>query len=339
MSPEGTPGVSGSTASVPAASVPAASVPTCSGLTRTLEVDPAGTASAIRSWVLLEHAAPWGEQARDQAFRGALGEQGWDRLQRLWPAEQLRPLLIRRPGRRRTAEPASVFVGAAHGGHRWMERLAAQGLRGVDLEAVAAGRPGHGEPVDGPLFAVCTNGSVDRCCAVRGRPLAAALAAVHPEQTWEVSHVGGCHFAANLLVLPDAVLHGALTAETGLQIAAAALQGHTDPALMRGRAGVDGSAVSAFAATAEVALRRLLGPAWLDELTVLKEQPHADSVAGEQGPEPAGADVLLSAGGRTWRAAVRARALGEHISVCGGIQPLTTTDVVELVPWQHEPRP
>ena len=59
---------------------------------------------------------------------------------------------------------------------------------------------------------VCTHGRHDACCAERGRPVAAALAAAHPEQTWEVSHIGGDRFAANVLVLPDGLYYGRVSA-------------------------------------------------------------------------------------------------------------------------------
>src|SRR4029453_5830608 len=48
------------------------------------------------------------------------------------------------------------------------------------------------------------------CCAERGRPVAAALAQAHPEETWEVSHIGGDRFAGNLLVLPNGLYYGRL---------------------------------------------------------------------------------------------------------------------------------
>ena len=47
-----------------------------------------------------------------------------------------------------------------------------------------------------PMLLVCTHGVHDTCCAVRGRPVAAALARRWPEATWECSHVGGDRFAA-----------------------------------------------------------------------------------------------------------------------------------------------
>ncbi len=305
----------------------APAAPTCSALRERLGIDTAGSASVIRSWVLLEHPGTWPEGARETAFEAALGAARWGLLGELWEEQALRPLLVRRPGRpgrRGDADPV-VVLGSTVGGRHWLERLPARDLPGVDLEALAAGRPGHGEPVEGPLFAVCTNGSVDRCCAVRGRPLVTALSTAHPDRTWEVTHVGGCRFAANLLVLPDGVVHGGTTPEDGLRIAATALAGRTDLAGLRGRTGS-----SAYAGTAEVTLRRQLGLDRPGDVVVVSERPHDDVLLTEDGPEPAGADVLLRAGPDEWRAVVRTVDLGVHDSVCDGSLPVTDTSVASL---------
>jgi hypothetical protein len=298
---------------------------TCTDLVDDLGVERAGTASTIRSWLLLERPGPWPEDVRDAAFAAALPPDRHATLTRLWTEQWLRPLVIRRPGRagRQRVGTPQLIVGASSGGRPWSERLPAEALPGVDLEALAAGRPGHGEPVDGPLFLVCTNGSVDRCCAVRGRPLVTALAAAHPDRTWEVSHIGGCRYGANLLVLPDAAAHGATGPGDGLRIADAALAGRLDTGNLRGRCGLTPSA-----GLADVTLRRRLGLQAGDATEVLAEYPHPDTVDGEDGPEPAGADVVLRAGGQTWRAVVRIRDLGPATSLCDGPEPTTPTRVV-----------
>lgn len=307
--------------------VTTASTDTCTGLVARLGVERAGTAPTIRSWVLLEHPGPWGEDVRDEVFAAALPARQHQLLETLWEEQQLRPLLIRRPGRagRRPSGAGTLLVGAAHSGRHWLERLPAAALADLDLAAVADGRGGHGEPVTGPLFAVCTNGAVDRCCAVRGRPLVAALAAAHPERTWEVTHVGGCRYGANLLVLPDGLAHGAVSAEEGLAIATAALSGRVDATRLRGRLGS-----GPFAGLAEVSLRRRLGLDRLADVAVLEERPHSDLVDGEDGPEPAGADVVLRAGPGVWRVVVRRRDLGPHTSVCDGTDAAVTAVVTDL---------
>lgn len=52
-----------------------------------------------------------------------------------------------------------------------------------------------------PVLLVCTNAKRDRCCALTGRPLAAALAA-RGRPVWECSHTGGHRFAPTGVVLP-----------------------------------------------------------------------------------------------------------------------------------------
>ena len=69
-----------------------------------------------------------------------------------------------------------------------------------DLKELAAGiMPSFGVVWDDPLYLVCTHGKRNVCCARLGGPLAQALAARHPGQVWETTHVGGHRFAANLV--------------------------------------------------------------------------------------------------------------------------------------------
>ncbi len=64
---------------------------------------------------------------------------------------------------------------------------------------------------------VCTHGRHDVCCAVRGRPVAAALAAAATGwDVWECSHVGGDRFAANVLLVPSGELFGSLDEATAV---------------------------------------------------------------------------------------------------------------------------
>src|SRR4029453_16448102 len=91
------------------------------------------------------------------------------------------------------------------------------------------------------------------CCAERGRPVAAALAQAHPDETWEVSHIGGDRFAGNLLVLPHGLYYGRLEPVTALAAAGAHRSGELGPAPRRGRSGY-----AMPVQFAEIALRREL---------------------------------------------------------------------------------
>jgi (2Fe-2S) ferredoxin len=161
-------------------------------------------------------------------------------------------MLIRRPGRPRSSVLSlrswcAVDGGAAEG-HRvtwgtWASP--AELLRAVDrLEQVARWAeegthvPAAGVPRDDErLLLVCTHGKKDVCCAVRGRPVAAALAARWPEQTWECSHTGGDRFAANLLLLPDGAAYGGLDVEAADEVVRAHREGRPVTAYLRGVVG------------------------------------------------------------------------------------------------------
>jgi (2Fe-2S) ferredoxin len=70
---------------------------------------------------------------------------------------------------------------------------------------------------------------------MRGRPVAMALAAARPEQTWECSHVGGDRFAANLVVLPHGLYYGRVDEDNVAEVVAAHERDEVVPRLLRGR--------------------------------------------------------------------------------------------------------
>jgi hypothetical protein len=110
--------------------------------------------------------------------------------------------------------------------------------------------PGLGLPVDDPLWLVCTHGKRDRCCATYGRPIVDALAALHGDAVWEVSHVGGHRFAGNLVTLPDGAVHGSLQVADALRVVELHNAGRYDLASLRGR-----SALPRAAQAAEILVR------------------------------------------------------------------------------------
>ncbi|WP_460661316.1 sucrase ferredoxin [Kribbella swartbergensis] len=100
------------------------------------------------------------------------------------------------------------------------------------LEVLAGKEPG--EVSHEPIYLVCTHGRHDACCAVRGRPVAAALAAAYPGRTWECSHIGGDRFAANVVVLPHALFYGHVSASRAVELAKHYDEGLIVPDLLRG---------------------------------------------------------------------------------------------------------
>jgi hypothetical protein len=100
------------------------------------------------------------------------------------------------------------------------------------LDVLAGTDPG--EVSHEPIYLVCTHGRHDACCAVRGRPVAAALAAAYPERTWECSHIGGDRFAANVVVLPHSLFYGHVSATRAVELAKHYDEGLIVPDLLRG---------------------------------------------------------------------------------------------------------
>lgn len=226
----------------------------------------AGTAAPARAWLLIEHHGPW----LIDAFGGSgIHEQVQHHLRAAAAAAGARILLVRRPGRqeRRPSRawavvhgPASARPRAQVWGHWRHEEdlMAAVPALGEVRHTGSAGPSGQaGGGDDGaPLLLVCAHGRHDVCCAVRGRPVAAALQRRWPEQTWECSHVGGCRFAGNVVVLPDGVYYGGLDGDTSADVLAEHLAGRASTGHLRG---VSDEVPVAQAAVVEVLRRH--GPA------------------------------------------------------------------------------
>jgi hypothetical protein len=121
---------------------------------------------------------------------------------------------------------------------------------------------------------VCTHGRHDACCAELGRPVVAALAAQHPAHTWEVSHIGGDRFAANLLVLPQGLYYGRVTPADAPAVAATHLRGQLHLDLLRGRSGFPFPVQ-----VAELAVRRETGDTGLDAVRLVALATDGDDSA------------------------------------------------------------
>ena len=212
----------------------------------------AGTASTVRSFLLVEHPGPWGVDAlRDARMPAGIGPE----LRARAAATRTKVLLIRRPaGASKDAVGIRVFAAYAHHAEPWLETTVLDDLTQVhdlDLESLAAGRSPGLTPHREPVLAVCTHGRHDTCCAERGRPIVAGLAELVPEHTWEASHLGGDRFAGNLLVLPHGLYFGRLEPDTARGVARLLAAGELDLDHLRGRSGL-----ATPLQAAEAALRR-----------------------------------------------------------------------------------
>ncbi len=192
---------------------------------------PVATAGPAQRWLLVEQPGPWGRDALTASrFDAAVAPL----LARRARAEGVRVLLVRRPGER-AAGPGRRWAYAdgrpGHEGLWWSEREADADL----LEAPWDGSAG--ERADRPLYLVCTHGQHDACCALRGRPLARSMPVPDALDVWECSHLGGCRFATNVLVLPHGFAYAQVPGD-GADVVGAHARGEVALPFLRGRAGM-----------------------------------------------------------------------------------------------------
>jgi hypothetical protein len=227
----------------------ATSTPLCADTARERGDDMRGTALNVRRFLLIEHPGPW-------AF-DALESSGIELeiLRQLLVATRDaggRTLLIRRHGRtEQTPERAWAVADIVDGRILW-------GSWSDDADLLAA-RDALGAPSVGwseePVLLVCTHGRHDTCCAIRGRPVAAALAERHGDRVWECTHVGGDRFAASVVVLPDGTYYGGLDDTHACDVLDRHLAGTVTPSHLRGS-----SMLSTVAQAAAVAVHERFGP-------------------------------------------------------------------------------
>jgi hypothetical protein len=244
----------------------------CSAESLALAEPMAGTASTVRSWLLLEHAGPWGMDAFvDARLPGGFGAELLGRCR----AAGVRPLLIRRVGA--NASGGACFVMRSGPEPPWIERTRLDEIeRALELDLPALGRgerPGL-EPWGEPLFLVCTHGRHDPCCAERGRPLARALAAGFRDGTWECSHIGGDRFAGNVVAFPHGMYFGRVGPEDAAGVVAAYAAGRIDLDHYRGR-----SCEPMPVQAAEHALRVERGLDGVDDVALESSEPSGYEVS------------------------------------------------------------
>jgi len=226
-----------------------------------------GTAGFGERWLLVEVESGWGRHAFfDSALDPALGAQIVARAEEAG----IRPLAIRRtrlraPLRRDQSSWRWALVDCRPGREstRWGQVDNPADLLALPLDGSA------GEPSDAPIYAVCTHARHDQCCAVRGRPVVETLAAAHPELTWECSHLGGDRFAATMIVFPQGLLYGRVTADQAATVVARHAEGRIVPDLLRGR-----TSLTTVAQAAEAFARTETGDDRIDAFRVLGEHPH-----------------------------------------------------------------
>lgn len=289
--------------------------PRCSALSRMLGEPLAGTAAEASTWLCLEQPGPWGREALiDSHIDLEVGRELADRV----AGTGVRIALIRRPGNhpdRHRPVPHRVYLAHTTPGRTWLERASVadpKELLDLDFPALGRGtRAGIGVLVGEPLLLVCTNSRRDVCCALYGRPIAAALAGTHGDAVWECTHLGGHRFSPTAVHLPTGYSYGRLdlAAAEGLLAPGAGLDlGHC-----RGR-----STWSPAGQVAELAVRAVTGD----------RDPEAVRPAGERADGAGRWRVDVShVDGRWWRVTTVERTAADRRSVSCGAAPKPSASI------------
>ncbi|WP_156465441.1 sucrase ferredoxin [Knoellia sp. Soil729] len=189
-----------------------------------------GSAPVARRWLLLEHPGPWAREHLDTPpFAGPVARA----IEEACTEFQGRSLLMRRTGRRDVGQaPAWYAVDTLHG-----TSVTGTWRTSDDLLAAAAalGAPlAHSETFAAPMLLVCTQGTRDACCALRGRPVTAALAKVWPDEVWECTHLSGHRFAGTFISMPDGTCYGTVDLPNAVDVVRAHRAGRVDASHLRG---------------------------------------------------------------------------------------------------------
>lgn len=224
-----------------------------------------GTAKAGRLFIALEHRYGWSHDILDG---GVFGEEITAQLKDWLKERDCCLQLIRKPGRlgQGTCEGVNVYIshcvpaaelakigmsadgtsgsasaesvsgGDETGTGTYLEHLIVSDVTGLMELDIRLGRPTPGATeINHPLLLVCTHGKRDRCCAIKGRPIASALHNVFPDIVWETSHSKGHRFAPALVLLPWNYSYGRLSAVATKDVIEQAQQGIIAAEGCRGR--------------------------------------------------------------------------------------------------------
>ena len=226
-------------------------VPSCSSVSSALGEPLLGTASQVKRWLLIEDPGPWGYDAlrHNRVPRELFGE-----LSAWATTVSARIVLIRR-GARLVGTPRRIFIASSDPTSPWLVSLSENDLDAITAIDRARFKSGDvpGERVDN-VFLICTHGRHDRCCSVRGNPVARALCARYNDAAWECSHIGGDRFAANVVCLPRGAYFGRVPSVEAEQLTEDYARGVLDLERFRGW-----SFFPFAVQAAEITLRRQLG--------------------------------------------------------------------------------
>jgi hypothetical protein len=167
----------------------------CSEYARAASETLIGTAPYVKRWLLIEYPGTWASDAIDGSTLAPAVKQHL--------AHCGAKVLFIRQRYEADSRIAVLIVENSETSPRIYSRWLSSYDELIDMDMT-------GDPVDGPLYLVCTHGTHDKCCAKFGLPFYRALSEAFPLETWQCSHVGGDRFAANAIFFPEGIYYGQL---------------------------------------------------------------------------------------------------------------------------------
>jgi hypothetical protein len=168
----------------------------CAEYSRTAGEQLAGTVKPVDLWLLVEYRGRWGPDAI--SVFPATVQAGLRALKSKIP--RMRLALIKQPGRQTGALRVFWAFSREHGSTLHSQEFSGYEELSFETEQLQA-------PVSEKIFAVCTHGAHDLCCAEYGNKIYSEIRSL-TSGVWHISHLGGCRFAPNLICLPHGVIYG-----------------------------------------------------------------------------------------------------------------------------------
>lgn len=208
-----------------------------------------GTAKTGSGFVLFEYAGAW---SRDVLDGGTFSPELTAQLKKNLKKSGMGLQLIRKPGREgRNVEKHNLFL--VFSKEAIIEHVVVDSPEAIlDMDLSQPGK-NNAQRVDHPVLLICTHSKRDVCCALKGRPLAAAVEPQFgPLHVWEASHTKGHRFAPSMLLMPWNYSFGQLNEEETMQLFQSALDNKLFLPGNRGRGTFDARGQVAEIAVAEV---------------------------------------------------------------------------------------
>ncbi|MGF6883965.1 hypothetical protein ABIA39_003793 [Nocardia sp. GAS34] len=283
-----------------------------------------GSATRVTGWLCVEQPGAWG---RDVIGDEVLGSRITAELAAHTKAAGVRPTLIRRPGRSEFTGARTVLIASTGPRDPWCERLEISDLEqllDLDLQLLNGPAPGIGARVTDPVVLVCAHGKRDQCCALLGRPIAAGLAGVYPEQVWECSHTGGHRFAPAMVLLPGGLTYGRVGEDAALDAVAAYSRNDLSLNGFRGR-----SCYTPVEQVAEIAVLEQLSPDRSSTDIELSVASISDAIVSGDPATFAGAALVTHLDGRRWLVTAHTVAHAPRQASCGAAPKPATAIVAD----------